>query len=78
MIKAYQRFARDGLGTGHQKKYYEVKEQRYLGDEKFLETVCRRVDEQEQVYSVRITMEEIVAGLAKETGISVRVLLGRC
>lgn len=76
-VKSYQRFVRDGLGVGHQEEYYKVKEQRYLGDDNFVEAVCRSVDEQEESYPVRITMEEIVEGLAKETGASVREILGK-
>jgi REP-associated tyrosine transposase len=76
-IKAYQQFIRDGLGAGHRNEYYEVKEQRYLGDDDFVEAVCRRIDEQEQVSPVKITMEEIAVGLAKGTGKAVGALRGK-
>ena len=76
-VKAYQRFIRDGLGAGHQDEYYEVKDQRYLGDDHFVESVSRRIDEQEQASPVKITMEEIVTELAQETGTTARVLLSK-
>ena len=76
-IKAYQQFIRDGLGSGHQEEYYEVKDQRYLGDDNFVEAVCRKVDEQEPAGPVKITMEEILTEIAKEAGKAVKVLLGK-
>lgn len=76
-IKAYQEFVRDGLGAGHQDEYYEVKDQRYLGSDNFVEAVCRSIDEQESATPVKITMEEILTDLIKETRITVRVLLGK-
>lgn len=76
-LKAYQQFIEDGLGAGHQEEYYEVKDQRYLGDDKFVEAACRSIDEQEPASPVKITMEEILTDLVKETGKTVRVLLGK-
>jgi putative transposase len=76
-INAYQQFIRDGLGSGHQEEYYEVKDQRYLGDDNFVEAVCRKVDEQEPAGPVKITMEEILTEIAKEAGKAVKVLLGK-
>jgi hypothetical protein len=65
------------LAAGHQEEYYEVKDQRYLGDENFVEAVSRSIDEQEPVSPVKITMEEIVRELARETGMTIRGLLGK-
>ena len=76
-IKAYQQFIRDGLGAGHQEEYYEVKDQRYLGDDNFVEAVCRNIDEQEPASPVKITMEEILRELARGTGMTLRGLLGK-
>ena len=76
-IKAYQQFIRDGLGAGHQEEYYEVKDQRYLGDDNFVEAVCRNIDEQEPASPVKITMEEILRELARGTGMTIRGLLGK-
>ena len=76
-IKAYQQFVRDGLEAGHQAEYYEVKDQRYLGDDNFVEAVFRTIDEQEPAVAVKIGMEEILAEVARETGITVRELRGK-
>lgn len=34
-MRAYRQFIRDGVTQGHRQEYYEVKEQRYLGDDGF-------------------------------------------
>jgi chromosomal replication initiation ATPase DnaA len=39
--------------------------------------VCRSINEQEQASPVKITMEEVLTDLAKETGLTIRVLLGK-
>jgi len=76
-IKAYRQFIRDGLGVGHQEAYYEVKEQRYLGEDNFVEAVYRSLDEQEEVYPVKITLAEILKDIAGEAGVTVAALLGK-
>ena len=39
--RRYRQFVLDGLPLGHQKKYYEVKDQRYLGDDEFIDQIER-------------------------------------
>lgn len=39
--RRYRQFVLDGLPLGHQKKYYEVKDQRYLGEEEFIDQIER-------------------------------------
>jgi hypothetical protein len=34
------RFLEEGLGQGHEEKYYQTMDQRFLGDEKFVERVA--------------------------------------
>ena len=40
--QAYRRFMLDGLAQGHQDRFYETVDQRFLGDEHFLEEADRR------------------------------------
>lgn len=40
--QAYRRFLRDGLAHGHQERFYETVDQRFLGDERFIEEADRR------------------------------------
>ena len=39
--RRYRQFVFDGLPLGHQKKYYEVKDQRYLGEDEFIDQIER-------------------------------------
>lgn len=76
-IRAYRQFIRDGLTDGHRPEYYEVKEQRYLGDEGFVEVVHRAMDEQEESRPVRIAMGDVVQEIARRAGVSDKALLNK-
>lgn len=39
--QAYRRFMREGLALGHQDRFYETVDQRFLGDERFIEETDR-------------------------------------
>jgi len=76
-IGAYRQFIRDGMGHGHREEYYEVKEQRYLGDDGFVEDVHRAVGDQEENRPVRIAMGEIVEAIARAVGVSSDAVLNK-
>jgi hypothetical protein len=38
----YLKFIADGKATGHQPDYYDVRDQRFLGDERFVEEIAER------------------------------------
>ena len=40
----YLKFMADGKATGHQPDYYDVRDQRFLGDERFVEEIEERVE----------------------------------
>ena len=40
--RRYHQFVLEGLPTGHQKKYYEVKDQTYLGEDDFIDEIERQ------------------------------------
>ena len=40
----YLKFIADGKGTGHRLDYYDVRDQRFLGDERFVEEIEQRVE----------------------------------
>ena len=42
-IRAYRQFVREGMGEGHQPDYYAVTDQRFLGDERFVDTWQARI-----------------------------------
>ena len=65
----YNRFVRDGLAEGHKEEYYEVEDQRFLGEQGFGNKVQRRVDRTHKAAPKR-SMEKIVQQLAKELKVS--------
>jgi putative transposase len=56
----YRRFVEDRMDQGHRKDFYAVKEQRFLGDETFVERIHRVVKE-EVPYSYEISLSELVS-----------------
>ena len=76
-IGVYRQFVRDGMADGHRQEYYEVKEQRYLGGDRFVEEVHRMVDEQEENRPVRITMGEIIEEIVQAAGVSRETVLSK-
>jgi hypothetical protein len=59
-MRGYERFMRDRIDQGHRKEYYEVKDQRFLGEDNFVEEVRRGRDEEGPcVYDISIA--EIVS-----------------
>jgi len=45
--RAYQRFMEDGMKQGHEEKYYQTHDQRFLGDEEFVKEVAQRTEAKE-------------------------------
>ena len=77
-IKRYEEFVLDGLSQGHRKEYYEVKEQRYLGDETFVENVELKLDRgREEIGPVKITIKEVLDEVARLSGVEVGGVLGK-
>jgi hypothetical protein len=64
-VKGYERFVAEGIPQGHMETYYEVKKQRYLGEEEFVDRIEEQLSEAETEAPVRITMGEIVEGVAR-------------
>jgi putative transposase len=44
--RSYQRFIQEGLRDGHREEYYDVKDQRFLGEKRFIEKLKARVEEE--------------------------------
>src|SRR5918995_4572690 len=43
---AYRRFMQEGMKEGHRKEYYDVKDQRFLGEERFVEKLKVQAEEE--------------------------------
>lgn len=66
--RVYNQFVLRELNGEHQKKYYEVKDQRYLGEEKFIEQIeGKKRSIEPTVYD--IPLGEIALEVSKVTGI---------
>jgi len=67
--RRYNDFIREGLNLDHQAKYYEVKDQRFLGEEEFLERIeSKRVTDETVLFE--IPLEDIVMEVGKTVGIT--------
>jgi REP element-mobilizing transposase RayT len=67
--RRYREFVLAGLNLGHQRRFYEVKDQRFLGGDDFIERLeSRRVGERPVQFD--IPMEEIVEEVCRQTGVS--------
>jgi REP element-mobilizing transposase RayT len=76
-VTAYRRFVRDGLQVGHRDDLYEVVEQRYLGDEQFVEAVEERVSDREFTSTVVLTWAEVKEAVCKYFDLPPSVALQR-
>jgi REP element-mobilizing transposase RayT len=76
-IAAYRRFVRDGLKDGHREDLYDVIDQRYLGDELFVEKVEGQIVDRELPHYVEIRWAEVRDGVCKQFGVPPSVVLHR-
>jgi len=76
-VLGYRRFVRDGLNHGHRDDLYEVVDQRYLGDEAFVEKVEQREPENEAPQIVEIRWAEIRDRVCKQFGLPAAAVLHR-
>jgi putative transposase len=67
--RRYRQFVLEELHSGYQEKYYEVKDQRYLGDESFINRIeIKKRDRENVVYDIPI--EVIAQEVSRATGIA--------
>lgn len=67
--RRYQRFVMEGLHSGHQEKYYEVKDQRILGEDSFVDRIeAEKGERGDAVYDIPI--EVIAQEVSRTTGIA--------
>lgn len=76
-VAAYERFVRGGFREGHRMDLYEVVDQRYLGDEAFVERVEHRVLEREPPQVVEVGWAEVREGVCRQLGISAPAVFHR-
>ena len=68
--RGYLRFMAEGKANGHQPDYYDVRDQRFLGDERFVEQVEERVegDREIAVPTPRVKLSALLPMVAKAHG----------
>jgi putative transposase len=59
-MRQYERFVKGRMGQGHREDFYELKEQRFLGEEEFVENVHRQLNE-EPPFVYDISLGQIVS-----------------
>lgn len=60
----YEEFVLDGIGAGHRKDFYDVKEQRFLGDDQFMEKINRGLDF-DSPPKIRVDLSSIEAAVSR-------------
>ena len=66
--RAYLRFMEEGMGLGHVDQYYEVVDQRFLGDEGFVDEVDRRTESKREVKAglSKVAFPSLLQALARQ------------
>lgn len=59
--REYERFVRSHISMGHRKEFYEVKDQRFLGSEEFVEDIHQQVLNGKPAYIYDLSIQEIVS-----------------
>jgi len=72
-IKEYEHFVKARIGQGHREDFYELKDQRFLGEDTFVEHVHRRFNE-EPSFFYDISIGEIVSEVSSALNISIDLL----
>ncbi len=73
---AYRRFMKEGRGLGHEAKYYDTVDQRFLGDARFIQEVDRQTGAKREVAvkGPRVAFSALLAAVAQLYGVSPAVV----
>src|SRR3990172_9993046 len=75
--RAYVRFMEEGVGGGHEEKYYQATDQRFLGDEAFVETVAARTTDKDiEPTGPRASFGRLLEAVTNEYGVTSEQLVG--
>jgi putative transposase len=75
--QAYRKFLQEGLAQGHQDRFYETVDQRFLGDEGFIEEADRKTAATREitVRPARIAFGSLLTAVATTLGVTPRAIL---
>jgi REP element-mobilizing transposase RayT len=68
-VAAYLRFVRNGYDQGHRDELYDLVEQRYLGDERFVETCERKAGKVARFRRLSFSVEDCLAMVSEHLGV---------
>jgi len=75
--RGYVKFMEDGLASGHEEKYYQATDQRFLGDETFVEKVASRARVRDlDANGPKVGFERLLDAVAKQWDITKEALTG--
>jgi hypothetical protein len=74
--QSYRRFIQEGLRDGHREEYYAVKDQRFLGEERFIEKLKARVDVEPETVRFKKTAMIACRHAARALDVDPEVLSG--
>lgn len=74
--RGYQRFIKEGFKQGHDEKYYETIDQRFLGEERFLSQVAERSEAREvEIRGNKVSFARLLEAIAQAHDVKSAVLL---
>ena len=75
--QAYLAYMKEGLGTGHEVKFYATVDQRVLGDERFIEDLNRRTEVTRQIDTPKqqVAFSHLLPAVAQVHGLAAAVLV---
>jgi putative transposase len=76
-VRKYTEFVSEGAGQGHRDDFYEVKEQRYLGDDEFIDQVEKEREKVEDTSNVKLTIDEAVEETLRHFGAIIKETLDK-
>jgi REP element-mobilizing transposase RayT len=75
--RSYMKFIDEGLGGGHEEKYYQAPDQRFLGDEAFVEKVASRAKVKDvEAKGPKVGFEGLLDTVSREYGLTKEALTG--
>lgn len=74
--RGYQRFMDEGMRQGHEEKYYETIDQRFLGDEPFVSKVAERSEAKEvEIKGKKVGFAQLLKAISDAHDVESQVLL---
>jgi len=74
--RAYQSFMEDGMKQGHEEKYYQTLDQRFLGDEGFVNEIAKRIKAKEiEIKGKKVGFDRLLQAVSTLRHVESKILL---